>query len=68
MHGRVKLGSAGPALVRAGHRWVGLDTPLISPSQAPGLRSSWKLQGLGRMRAPNKGEPETLSQRLLGQL
>lgn len=61
MHGRVRLRSAGPALVGAGHRWVGLDIPLISPRQAPELRSSWKLQGLGRMGSPNKGEPETLS-------
>lgn len=38
------------------------------PRPAPELRSSWKLQDLGRMGALDKGEPETLSQIPLGLL
>lgn len=70
--GRVRLRPAGPVLVRAGTDG-GAGPSLSSPSQAPprsapGPRSGWKLQGLGRMwGSQDRGEPETLSQRPLGQ-
>lgn len=70
--GRVRLSPAGPVLIRAGTDG-GAGPSLSSPSQAPprsapGPRSGWKLQGLGRMwGSQDRGEPETLSQRPLGQ-